>query len=244
MKNITITTLFIMLLAISISAQDNATGKKAKNQEKGKNETAEQISLSNAVDSLSYCFGVLIGNNLNVQGVKEINSNLFLNGFNDGYLDDSTLISIEIANQYVQDYFNKQISDEANMNLQKSNEFLAENKNKEGVITTASGLQYKIITPGTGELPQATDQVRVHYHGTFIDGKVFDSSIDRNEPIVFGVDQVIPGWTEALQLMQPGARWMLYIPPALAYGEKGAGGVIGPNMALIFEVELIEIVKE
>jgi FKBP-type peptidyl-prolyl cis-trans isomerase len=129
------------------------------------------------------------------------------------------------------------------MNLEKSMAFLADNKTKEGVVTTESGLQYKIITPGAGEYPQATDQVRVHYHGTFINGEVFDSSMDRGEPIVFGVSQVIPGWTEALQLMQPGARWMLFIPPDLAYGEQGAGGVIGPNTALVFEVELIEIVK-
>jgi len=204
----------------------------------------DKLPLKNAADSLSYCFGLLIGNNLVVQGVDLINEEIFQLGFHNIYTGQDTLIDIEVANQIVQDFFNKQISDEANMNLQKSNEFLAANKTKEGVVTLPSGLQYKIITPGTGEFPKAEDQVRVHYHGTFIDGKVFDSSIDRNEPIVFGVNQVIPGWTEGLQLMQPGARWMLYIPPALAYGEQGAGGVIGPNQALVFEVELIEIVKE
>ena len=178
-----------------------------------------------------------------VQGVKEVNQDMFMAGFNKGYINQEPALGIETANQYVQDYFNKQISDEANMNLEKSNAFLAENQAKEGVVALPSGLQYKVITPGTGDSPLPTDQVRVHYHGTFIDGKVFDSSIERNEPIVFGVSEVIPGWTEALLLMQPGARWMLYIPPALAYGEQGAGGVIGPNQALIFEVELIEIVK-
>ena len=206
-------------------------------------EIVNEQPLKNATDSLSYCFGVLIGNNMVVQGVKEINENLFMMGFNNGYANKETLVSIEVANQIVQDYFNKQITDESKMNLQKSAAFLLENQTKEGVVTLPSGLQYKILTPGTGEFPKATDQVRVHYTGTFIDGKVFDSSIERNEPIVFGCDQVIPGWTEGLQLMQPGAKWMLYIPPGLAYGEKGAGGVIGPNQALVFEVELIEIVK-
>ena len=198
--------------------------------------------LNNAVDSLSYSFGLLIGNNMLVQGVKEINESLFLQGFNNGYKGEGSILSTELCNTYVQDYFNKQIADEANMNLEKSKVFLAENQTREGVVTLPSGLQYKILTPGAGEFPKSTDQVRVHYHGTFMDGKVFDSSIERNEPIVFGVDQVIPGWTEGLQLMQPGAKWMLYIPPALAYGEQGAGGVIGPNQALVFEVELIEII--
>ncbi len=206
-------------------------------------ESSNEPVLNNSTDSLSYSFGLLIGNNMLVQQVKEINESLFMNGFNSGYADRQTAVSLELANQIVQDYFNKQISDESNMNLQKSNAFLAENKTREGVVTLPSGLQYKILTPGAGEFPQLTDQVRVHYHGTFIDGKVFDSSVERNEPIVFGVNQVIPGWTEGLQLMQPGAKWMLYIPSSLAYGEQGAGGVIGPNQALVFEVELIEIVK-
>jgi FKBP-type peptidyl-prolyl cis-trans isomerase FklB len=206
-------------------------------------QVTEGQPLKNYSDSLSYGFGLLIGNNMFVQGVDLIDQDKFMTGFQTGYSNLETALSLEIANMIVQDYFNKQISDEANMNLQKSNEFLAANQAKEGVVTTPSGLQYKILTAGTGDSPKETDQVRVHYHGTFIDGGVFDSSIDRNEPIVFGVNQVISGWTEALQLMQTGARWMLYIPPSLAYGEKGAGGVIGPNQALVFEVELIEIVK-
>jgi FKBP-type peptidyl-prolyl cis-trans isomerase FklB len=227
----------VFALSLSIMLVAAASGQVNK-------EVSYDNPLKTEMDSLSYSFGLLIGNNLMTQGVKEVNQNLFMTGFNSGYLDQEAFLSMETANQFIQDYFNKQISEEANMNLQKSNEFLAANQAKEGVVTLPSGLQYKIITPGTGEMPKSTDQVRVHYHGTFIDGKVFDSSIDRNEPIVFGVDQVIPGWTEGLQLMQTGARWMLYIPPALAYGEQGAGGVIGPNQALVFEVELIEIVKE
>lgn len=229
MKNFIFSLIFLISLIMNVKGQNQ--------------EVSNDQPLKNATDSLSYSFGLLIGNNLVTQGVDKINEELFSLGFHNVYAGQQTYISVELANQIVQDFFNKQIDDEANMNLQKSNEFLAANQAKEGVVTLPSGLQYKIITPGTGEFPKDTDQVRVHYTGTFIDGKVFDSSIDRGEPIVFGCNQVIAGWTEGLQLMQPGARWMLYIPPALAYGEKGAGGVIGPNQALIFEVELIEIVK-
>jgi FKBP-type peptidyl-prolyl cis-trans isomerase FklB len=225
MKNSIIALFFVFSLIMNVSGQG----------------TVNEPPLTNAMDSLSYGFGLLIGNNLSVQGVKGVNQDLFINGFNKGYTNQETSLTIEAANKIVQDYFNKQVADESAMNLQKSAEFLAENQKKEGIVTLPDGLQYKVITSGAGTPPIATDQVKVNYKGTFIDGKVFDSSYDRNEPIVFGVDQVIPGWTEALQLMQPGAKWMLFVPPALAYGEKGAGGVIGPNQALIFEVELIEV---
>lgn len=217
----------IIALAISASGQD----------------ADEKNPLKTATDSLSYSFGVLIGNNLLVQGVPDIDQELFLQGFSNAYKDKEALISLEAANSFVQNYFSKQISGEAEMNLQKSNEFLAANKTVEGVVTLPSGLQYKVLRPGSGKSPEAGDQVKVHYHGTFIDGRVFDSSVERGEPIVFGVNQVIAGWTEALQLMQPGAKWILFIPPDLAYGDQGAGGVIGPNQALIFEVELIEVIK-
>ncbi len=129
-------------------------------------------------------------------------------------------------------------------NMEKSNLFLQENAKKEGIKTLASGLQYKVVTAGTGKSPTAEDMVRVHYTGTLIDGTKFDSSVDRGEPAEFSVGQVIPGWRQALQEMKTGDKWMLYIPPQLAYGERGApGGQIGPNEALIFEVELLEIVK-
>jgi len=228
MKKLLIALIFLIALMTNLTAQVQ--------------EVPKEAPFKNAVDSLSYSFGLLIGNNLQTQGVKELNHDLFIKGFNSGFTNEEPAMKLEECNTYVQDYFNKQIAEEANMNLQKSAEFLVANQSKEGVITLPSGLQYKILEPGEGTPPLATDQVRVHYKGTFIDGKVFDSSIERNEPIVFAVNQVIPGWTEALQLMKPGAKWMLYVPPALAYGEKGAGGVIGPNQALIFEVQLIEII--
>lgn len=210
---------------------------------KGQDNTQSPV-LKNSLDSLSYSFGLLIGNNMHVQGVEEINFDLLLQGFKNGFDNEEVFLKYTDANQYVQDYFSNLTTKEADMNLAKSTAFLEENKVKEGVVTLPSGLQYKELQAGSGESPKATEQVRVHYHGTFMDGKVFDSSIERNEPIVFGVSQVIPGWTEALQLMKPGSRWMLFIPPDLAYGEQGAGGVIGPNQALIFEVELIEVIAE
>lgn len=217
---------FVIALLINATAQDTV-----------------KVSLKNAADSLSFSFGLLIGNNLYVQKVTDINSKVFMKGFQYGYSDKKTTLTTEAANAIIQDYFQKMISDESNANLEKSNVFLAENAKKEGVVTLPSGLQYEIVSQGTGDLPTAEDKVKVHYTGKLINGNIFDSSVERNEPAVFGVSQVIPGWTEALQLMPVGSKWILYIPPALAYGEKGAGGVIGPNEALIFEVELLEIVK-
>jgi len=128
-------------------------------------------------------------------------------------------------------------------NLKEGEAFLAANGKKDGVKTTASGLQYKVLKPGTGATPKPSDEVKVHYHGTLIDGTVFDSSVERGEPISFPVTGVIPGWVEALQLMKVGDKWQIYIPSKLAYGERGAGGKIGPNSALIFDVELLGIEK-
>lgn len=226
MKKLIFALIFFITLISNVKAQDQPVSGQ---------------SFKNATDSLSYCFGLLIGNNLMTQGIKELNHDQFIKGFNTGFSNLVPDLKIEDANQFVQAYFDKQIADEANKNLQKSAEFLVANQSKEGVVTLPSGLQYKILVPGEGTPPQPTDQVRVHYTGNLIDGTVFDSSVERNEPIVFAVNQVIPGWSEALQLMKPGAKWMLYIPPALAWGEKGAGA-IGPNQAVIFELQLIEVI--
>lgn len=132
----------------------------------------------------------------------------------------------------------------AKESAQKGIAFLAENATREGVVVLESGLQYEIITQGNGPKPQSTDRIKCHYHGMLIDGKVFDSSVDRGEPASFRLNQVIPGWTEALQLMPVGSKWKLFIPSELAYGERGAGSDIGPNATLIFEVELLEIIEE
>ena len=129
----------------------------------------------------------------------------------------------------------------ADVNLREGEEFLTENGKKEGVVTLESGMQYKVLIPGVGAIPVATDKVNVHYHGTLIDGTVFDSSVERGSPASFGVTQVIQGWIDALQLMKTGSKWILYIPSGLAYGTRGSGEKIGPNATLIFEVELLSI---
>ncbi|ADB16645.1 peptidylprolyl isomerase FKBP-type [Pirellula staleyi DSM 6068] len=131
----------------------------------------------------------------------------------------------------------------ADKNAKEGAAFLAANKTKQGVKTTASGLQYQVLKAGTGASPKATSTVKTHYHGTLIDGTVFDSSVDRGEPAQFPVNRVIPGWTEALQMMKVGDKWRLFLPSELAYGERGAGDDIGPNSVLVFEVELIDIVQ-
>lgn len=200
-------------------------------------------------DSVSYALGVLMGEGNKQQlkgapGVDSLDKDILLSAFQTAFKGDSVNIKPEVANGIVQKYFTDIAAAEGAKNLKTGEDFLAANKSKQGVVTTASGLQYEIIKEGTGPKPTANDQVKCHYHGTTIEGKVFDSSVERGEPATFPVGQVIPGWTEALQLMPVGSKWKLYVPAALAYGERGAGPDIKPNSALIFEVELLEIVKK
>ncbi|AHW59076.1 FKBP-type peptidyl-prolyl cis-trans isomerase FklB [Draconibacterium orientale] len=207
------------------------------------------VKLETSADSVSYAIGVLVGANNKQQletapGSSEMNIEAMAAAFRLASLGEELEIAEEDANAIVQNFFRQAADREAQANLEEGNKFLEENKAREGVTTTESGLQYEVLTEGTGEKPTATDKVRVHYHGTLIDGTVFDSSVDRGEPAVFGVNQVIPGWTEALQLMPVGSKWKVFIPSNLAYGPRGAGADIGPNAALVFEVELLEIVKE
>lgn len=204
--------------------------------------------LTNNNDSVSYALGVLIGENNKQQmkdapGVDQLNKDIIIAAFQKAFKGDSVQIKADNANGIIQAYFTEISKAEADKNIKAGEEFLAANGSKAGVVTLPSGLQYEIITTGTGPKPTAADQVKCHYHGTTIDGKVFDSSVDRGEPAVFPVGNVIPGWTEALQLMPVGSKWKLFIPAALAYGERGAGADIKPNSTLIFEVELLEIVK-
>jgi FKBP-type peptidyl-prolyl cis-trans isomerase FklB len=159
-------------------------------------------------------------------------------------MGDSVQIKQDKASATIQKFFGEIQKAEGEKNQKAGEDFLAANKNKPGVVTLPDGLQYEIIKAGTGPKPKAEDEVKCHYHGTTIDGKVFDSSVERGEPANFPVNRVIPGWTEALQLMPVGSKWKLYIPAALAYGERGAGADIKPNSTLIFEVELLEIVKK
>ncbi|MFV0266001.1 MAG: FKBP-type peptidyl-prolyl cis-trans isomerase [Draconibacterium sp.] len=207
------------------------------------------VKLETRADSASYAIGVLVGANNKKQlegapGGKTMNIEAMAQAFRSSSLGEEVKISEEDANALIQKFFMEENDREAQENLEAGNKFLEENGKREGVTTTESGMQYEVLTEGTGEKPAATDQVRVHYHGTLTDGTVFDSSVENGEPTVFGVNRVIPGWTEALQLMPVGSKWKVYIPAELAYGERGAGANIGPNSALVFEVELLEIVKE
>lgn len=202
------------------------------------------------MDKLSYALGMSMGHNFKGSGIKAINADDFAAGVAAVYDGTKPAMSYDEAKRIVQDFFTnleKEMQAEAAKagaeNLKIGEAFLSENAKREGVTTTASGLQYEVIRKGAGDRPAASDRVEVHYTGKLIDGTVFDSSVERGVPATFGVTQVIPGWVEALQLMREGDKWRLYIPSALAYGENGAGGVIGPNMTLIFDVELLRVIK-
>lgn len=202
---------------------------------------AQKGNLMNTeLDSVSYSLGVVLGSSIQKAGIKEFNDQLVLQGINDVNSGKTTAIDPEQANQLINSYLTQLNEKKAVINLLESQKFLVENSKKEGIISLPSGLQYKIIQEGLGVSPVDTSIVTVHYTGTLINGTVFDSSVKRGQPAQFPVNGVIPGWTEALQLMKPGSKWILYIPPQLAYGEYGNQG-IEPNSMLIFEVELISV---
>ena len=193
------------------------------------------------MDKISYAIGMSMASNLMNSGLRNIEVESFVKAFTEVINNESTSMSPEEATQTLQEYFSKQQEEMLNKNLEIWIAFLEENSKKENVVSLPSGLQYEILTEGNGPKPKATDSVKCHYHGTLLDGTVFDSSVQRGEPAVFGVNQVIKGWVEALQLMSVGSKWKLFIPSSLAYGSQGAGNSIEPNSTLIFEVELLGI---
>ena len=193
------------------------------------------------MDKLSYALGLSMGHNFLGSGIKSLNVEDFAKGVEAVYKQEKPEISFDEAKKIINEFFSNFKDEIADTNKQAGKEFLAENAKRSGVVVLPSGLQYEVLAEGKGRKPKVTDKVQCHYHGTLIDGQVFDSSIQRGTPAVFGVNQVIPGWVEALQLMPEGSRWKLYIPSDLAYGEQGAGGSIPANATLIFEVELIKI---
>jgi FKBP-type peptidyl-prolyl cis-trans isomerase FklB len=200
-------------------------------------------------DRASYIIGLNLGQSLKTQEVP-VTADLIIQGLRDGLGGGNPLLTPEEIQAAMQEFQQQLMTAQQSKreaagakNMQESQAYLDQNKAKPGVKTTASGLQYEVLTEGSGESPKPTDKVTVHYRGTLPDGKVFDSSYDRNEPATFPVNGVIPGWVEALQLMKPGAKYRLVIPPALAYAERGAGNDIGPNQVLIFDVELISVDK-
>lgn len=203
------------------------------------------------LERISYALGLSMGNNFKSSGIDKLDVQDFADGVAAVFSGEKPKMTYDEAKAEIQKYFTAMEERQreaaaamAKVNAEAGEKFLKENGGRENVVTTASGLQYEVIKEGTGAQPQAGDDVTVHYTGKLIDGTVFDSSVERGAPATFGVTQVIPGWVEALQMMKEGAQWRLYIPSALAYGPNGAGGIIGPNATLIFDVELIKVNKK
>jgi len=223
---------FLVLFSVWTNAQEKA-GKKGPKKHK---------ELKTELDSVSYALGVAIGSTIRNGGLSDMNQKLFSKALQQMLAEEEVWIDQEQGEQIITAYLQKLEAKKGEANLAAAKKFLEENRKKPGVVELPSGLQYKVITEGTGEKPLPGDKVTVHYHGTLINGKVFDSSIDRGEPVQLQVDRVIKGWTEALQLMPAGSKWILYIPPDLAYGNRSIpGSPIEANSLLIFEVELLSI---
>ncbi len=202
---------------------------------------APLIAQNQSMDSISYSVGVLIAQNLKQQGIEGLESASVSKAINDVLSGNELDIPLETASANFEKYMGEMAAKKNEGAIREGADFLIENGKKDGVVTLPSGLQYKILTEGTGAKPKATDKVTTHYHGTLLDGTVFDSSYDRGQPASFPVNGVIKGWQEALQLMPVGSKWKLFVPYNLAYGERGAGGDIKPFATLIFDVELLEI---
>ncbi len=219
---------FLLILIISASCVSNKTTP-------AEDDTSSELELNNITDSVSYAIGISIGNNLKNQSLGDINLDIMKQSMQSAIQGDSSLkMEMGEANNLIRNYIR-------DMQVKEGADFLKENSKRDGVVTLPSGLQYEILVEGNGPIPTATDKVKTHYHGTLIDGTVFDSSVERGQPATFGVNQVIQGWVEALQLMPVGSKWKLFIPYDLAYGERGSPPKIAPYSALIFEVELISI---
>lgn len=207
----------------------------------GQDHSGSAITLKDKTDSISYYLGLNVAQSVKSQGLTEINAEAVAKAFNEVFAGNKTLVEVDQTGPYLNQCFTELSAAKSEIDRKAGVDFLEKNKIKSGVITLPSGLQYEILTTGQGQIPKPTDVVTVHYNGTGIDGKVFDSSIERGEPATFTVNEVIMGWQEALQIMPVGSKWKLFIPSNLGYGERGAGTVIAPNATLIFEMELLSI---
>ncbi len=193
------------------------------------------------MDKFSYSLGVILAQNLKQQNISGFDATDLTKGIEDVIKGNPLAIEASEADQLIQNHLREMAIARHKDTMEAGTKFLTENGNRAEVTTLASGLQYEVITEGSGAMPGPTDQVTTHYHGTLIDGAVFDSSVQRGQPATFPVNGVIPGWVEALQLMKTGSKWRLFVPYNLAYGEQGAGDMIKPFSTLIFEVELLSI---
>jgi len=200
-----------------------------------------EADLSDSTDQVSYCFGVIIGSNMVDSGLDSLNMESFHAAMTDVFRDKPLKIGRTEAQATMQRYMQQAMMKRSAVAKAQSEKFLEDNKTKEGVKITSTGLQYKVLAQGNGKSPAVTDRVTVHYTGKLTDGTIFDSSVQRGQPSTFRVNQVIPGWTEALQLMKEGDKWMLYIPYSIGYGERGYPPQIPPFSTLIFEVELMKV---
>ncbi len=223
--------IFALALCFSITALLSCEGQKGKTS----------VSLKTTSDSVAYSIGVSIGANMKKDGLDSLDLDIMKQGINSAMNGDSLLVDANLSQSVIQAYLARKQKQKGEAGMLIGKKFLEENKKKQGVIELPDGLQYMVMKEGTGPLPTANDTVSVHYHGTLIDGTVFDSSVERGEPAEFPVGAVIKGWTEALQLMKVGSKYKLFIPSDLAYGDRAAGPKIGPNSTLIFEVELLTI---
>lgn len=200
------------------------------------------LGVLSKMEKVSYALGLSLGNNLKNSGIAQLDYAKIAKGIEDVLEQKPADMSVQEAQAVINEFFQSLQEKAAEATILQGKAFLEGNAKRAGVVTLESGLQYEVVTAGSGATPKASDQVKVHYHGMLIDGTVFDSSVNRGEPATFGVTQVISGWVEALQLMPVGSKWNLFIPSNLAYGAQGAGQQIGPHTTLVFEVELLEIV--
>ncbi len=237
--------LFIILLAIGMVSPSFGQKKKEKEKAKTKENEVVGIKLESQLDSVSYCLGVLFGGSLTQNGFSEVKTKIMAYGIDEVLAKKDLLFDQNKANEIVGKYVMDVRKNKAEKNLKDGQAFLEKNKTEQGVVTLPSGLQYKILKEGNGSKPDSASKVTVHYHGTLIDGKVFESSVESGQPIQLTVNGVIEGWKQALLLMPVGSKWRLFIPSSLAYGENPRpGGPIEPNMVLVFDVELISIDKD
>jgi FKBP-type peptidyl-prolyl cis-trans isomerase FklB len=237
MKKVIVLSLALAMAPAAIFAQKESKGKKEK---KGDKPTAAVATPMNKRDSLAYALGVSTAENLRKGGFTEVNMDMFIKGLKDQQAKTATMPAAD-ADKCVSDEMNRLANAKKEANKKEGEAFLEKNKSAKDVVTLPSGLQYKIVKKGTGGAkPDANDKVTVHYHGTLIDGTIFDSSVDRGKTATFGLNQVIPGWTEGLQYMEAGDKFVFYIPQNLAYGARAQGKIL-PFSTLIFEVELFNV---